>query len=358
MRSRFAATLVITIAAGCGTNGDIASKPIGDDVLAEECEWQSAAEPADADVPLCDLEFREVVRLEGSGEGVAPDYPVQVFRDGTYVTGTYQRGKIAHWGPDGRFIGTLGTGPGEGPGEFDHASDLVQASDDEFFVFTGLQLVHRYSVGDGFLRSFRLPTYGGVSGAAAYEDGVVVSAFDLDGFRSIRIQGDSVEKQGVLAPPGGILLLTATEDVGVWSAIANRYVLRRHAWPLGAAVDSLVPDRDWFRGPEGREALLYGIQADSRGLIWAAGIAPTPDAPPRRRPAGVDMPVSEEDEAEAMKHTDFVIDAHTPDGRLVATVRFDTLEEAPSPMPAGLWYRRTPDELSIVILEAVLVARR
>ena len=45
-------------------------------------------------------------------------------------------------------------------------------------------------------------------------------------------------------------------------------------WPGGIVVDSLVVNRDWFRGPEGWDALLYGLQADSRGLIWAARVAP------------------------------------------------------------------------------------
>ena len=67
--------------------------------------------------------------------------------------------------------------------------------------------------------------------------------------------------------------------------------------------------------------------------------------------------MTEEDEAEAIRHTDFVIDGFTPDGRLVASVRFDTLEETPRPMPGGLWFRPTEDGLSVVILEALLVVR-
>ena len=78
----------------------------------------------------------------------------------------------------------------------------------------------------------------------------------------------------MLEPTGAWLLLAAVEGVGVWSATSDRYVLRRHMWPGGIVVDSLVVNRDWFRGPEGWDALLYGLQADSRGLIWAARVAP------------------------------------------------------------------------------------
>lgn len=334
----------------------MSSDPTGRPISTDECDWPSAPAPA-ADAPLCDLEFREIVRLAGSVEGVAPDAPVQVLRDGTYVTGTYSRGRIALWRPDGQLLNVLGTGPGEGPGEFDHASDFAQVSDDEFLVFTGLQLVHKYSMTEGFVRSFRLPTFGGVSGAAVYGDEVVVAALDVDGNRGFRVRGDSVQPQEVLEPTGALLLLAAVEGVGVWSANTGRFVLRRHAWPGGAVVDSLVPNRDWFRGREGWEAFLYGLQADGRGLIWVAGMAPDPDAPPRRPAAGVEVPITEEDEDKAIRYTDFVIDAFTPDGRLVTSVRFDTLEETPRPMPGGLWFRPTEDGLSLIILEALLVRR-
>ena len=358
-----AATLLALVSSvvGCRADGeapDVAgasTESVGDARHVDECDWLSTPAPGDPNLPLCDLEFREIVHLVGSIEGVAPNRPVQVLRDGTYVTGTYSRGRIAHWGPDGQLLNVFGTGPGEGPGEFDYATEFAQASDDEFFVFTGL--VHKYSMAEGFVRSFRLPTLGGVAAAAAYEDGVVVAAHDVDGIRGFRLRGDSVQPQGVLAPTGAGLLLAAVEGVGVWSATSDRYVLRRHMWPGGTVVDSLVVNRDWFRGPEGREALLYGLQADGRGLIWAAGMGPDPDAPPRRPAAGVEVPITEEDEADAIRYTDFVIDAFTPDGRLVASVRFDTLEETPRPMPGGLWFRPTEDGLSVVILEALLVPR-
>lgn len=61
--------------------------------------------------------------------------------------------------------------------------------------------------------------------------------------------------------------------------------------------------------------------------------------------------------AETITHTNFVIEALTPDGRLVASVRFDSLDDAPHPVAGNLWYRPSPDRLSIVIPEAVLAER-
>ncbi len=138
---------------------------------AGECEWLSAAGHADDNTALCDLKFREIVRLEGSIDGIAPNSPVLALWDGTYLTGTYTPGRLALWGPDGKVIDVHGTGAGEGPGEFDFASSLVQTSGDEFFVFTGHHLVHKYSISDGSLRSFRVQAVGGVAGAVLMEGG-------------------------------------------------------------------------------------------------------------------------------------------------------------------------------------------
>ena len=54
------------------------------------------------------------------------------------------------------------------------------------------------------------------------------------------------------------------------------------------------------------------------------------------------------------QYTDFVIEALTPDGDLVASVRFDAYADAAEPIHGDLWYRVTEDELSIVILKALL----
>lgn len=56
--------------------------------------------PEDADAPICDLSCREIVPLDGDVDGVIPQYPILVLRDGGYVTGTYSRGKLALWWPD------------------------------------------------------------------------------------------------------------------------------------------------------------------------------------------------------------------------------------------------------------------
>ncbi len=146
----------------------------------------------------------------------------------------------------------------------------------------------------------------------------------------------------------------------VWSVEHDRYVLRRHAFPSGSVVDSLVVTRDWFPGPRGNEGVIYGLHADGRGLVWTVASVADPDAPSDDwTTARLEEPVDlEEDPADAVKFRDMVIEAFTPDGRLVASARFDSYGEAAEPMHGNTWYRQTEDMLSIVVLEVRLTERR
>lgn len=100
MSWRVAAALAMSSLAGCHPDEQASSPASADALAGEDCEWLSAPMPEDADAPICDLSFREIVRLEGDVDGVIPQYPILVLRDGGYVTGTYSRGKLALWSPD------------------------------------------------------------------------------------------------------------------------------------------------------------------------------------------------------------------------------------------------------------------
>ncbi len=64
---------------------------------------------------------------------------------------------------------------------------------------------------------------------------------------------------------------------------------------------------------------------------------------------------SEEFRTWSDEHRDYVIEALAPDGRLVASIRFDSGRDSPgSPGHGSIWVRPTEDELTLVILEAVL----
>lgn len=307
MRWLVAVGLILAAATGCHPDEPASSAPSDDALSAAECDWRRAPEPGDADEPPCDIEFREVVRLEGDLDGVIPQYPVTVLRDGRYVTATYSRGRLALWAPNGEFLDVMGNGPGEGPGEFDNGA-----------VITGISTIA--------------------------------------GARGFVLRGDSIGEMGLLGRPRSFLLLAAADDIGVWSAEHDRYVLRRHSWPGGAVVDSVVPARDWFPDREDNVAQLGRLHADGRGLVWTVSGVADPDAPsgswPPRNEVAFD---SEEFQANNDKYRDTVIEAFAPDGRLVASIRFDSALDSPDPVHGSVWFRPTEDLLTFVIVEAVLI---
>ena len=187
---------------------------------------------------------------------------------------------------------------------------------------------------------------------------MILSVAADEGWQAYRIDGDSIQAMGLRLGSGGAFsMLTVAEDVGVWSANIDRYVLRRHLWAGGTMADSLVLSREWLSGAGESETIFYRLHADGHGLIWVAANVPHPDAPHHED----DTPIVRLEEAsgDAIEYPNYVmIEALTPGGRLVASARFDSLEDAPDPVEGSLWYRRTPDMLSIVILEAFLTEFR
>ena len=67
---------------------------------------------------------------------------------------------------------------------------------------------------------------------------------------------------------------SGAEDVGVWSANTDHYVLRSTLGWRGLGGFPVV-SRIGFRVPSGKH--FYALQDDSRGLIWALTNVPDPD---------------------------------------------------------------------------------
>lgn len=157
------------------------------------------------------------------------------------------------------------------------------------------------------------------------------------------------------------LVLTGRSVIHKYSTAGH--FLRSLHLPAGGGADSLVVARDWFPGPRENEAHLSWIHADGRGLIWTVVDVADPDAPPGSLPtwdvgAAEEQPIDDDPEALAairIKTRDTVVEAFTPDGRLVASTRFDSFRDAAIPMRGNLWYNMTEDMMSLIVLEAVLV---
>lgn len=254
----------------------------------------------------------------------------------------------------------IGRGAGEGPGEFDFASGLAEVAEGELLIRTGQPIVHGYTTGGRFLRSFRLPSQGAAGWAVAYGGTTIMTVPTPAGWQGLLLSGDGLREFGLRGRRGPSLFVAAAEDVGVWSAESDRYVLRRHGFPGGAVVDSLVVARDWLPGPSGNPGGLSGLHADGRGLIWITAGARDPDAPSDNwLPTEEEGPIEDLEAfvADSHRFQDTVIEAFTPDGRLVVSARFDSYREAGTPMRGNIWYRETEDGLAIVVLEAVLTER-
>ena len=359
MSWRVATGLAVSVAVACSADRETPPYSLGQRPPADECDWLGAPEPTDADEPLCDLKFRKVTRLQDV-DSVTPHPPVMVLRDERYVTATYSPGKVALWSPDGVLVDVIGGGTGEGPGEFDFAAGLLEVAEGELLILTGLPIVHKYTTSGRLLRSFRLPTRGAARTAVAYGGATIITAPTPAGPQGFVLSSDGFREFGLSGRRESELFVTAAEDVGVWSAEHDRYVLRRHAFPGGAVVDSLVVVRDWLPGPRGNPGGIHRLHADGRGLIWTAASARDPDAPSDNwLPTGEEEPIEDLEEflADAYRFQDTVIEAFAPDGRLVVSARFDSRWEAGTPMHGNIWYRQTEDGLAIVVLEAVLTER-
>ena len=327
---------------------------------ADECGWLAAPPPGNSAEAPCGISFREVARLE-EADSITP-YPVMTVVKGQYITATYDEGAFAFWAPGGELLDVAGEGPGEGPGEFSHPTGFAQVTEDEFLVLTGRITLHRYAVTGRFLRSHRLPAAGGAESAVTYGDIAIISARTPAGEQAFALQHDSIRPFGVPARLGSSLLLAAADQTGVWSVEHDRYVLRRHALPGGSVSDSLVVARDWFPDPGGYDAQIDWFHADGRGLLWTVVRAADSDAPGWCDDIDSDHQSLVLDDIEAYQARmigcdDAVIEALATDGRLIGSVRLDSMWDHPFPLHGNLWFQPSEDMLSIVILAAVLTER-
>ena len=266
-------------------------------------------------------------------------------------------------------MGTFWSRSGEAPAQVrassNYAIGFARSGDDEFWISTGSQVMQWYSASGRFLGSVRVFPHGGVGkgGVATYGNAVIATAPAFGGGATgFALHGDSVRSLGVFGAAGEpLIFLAAAEDLGIWSAPYDRYVLRRHFWPTGAVSDSIVIAREWFPGPADNPANVFGLHA-GEGLLWALTAPADPDAPDESLVMSeVESAAANYDVSAILARQDIfrdnVIEAFTPDGQLVASIRFDTFRETPQPIHGDLWFRITDDELSIVILEARLIPR-
>lgn len=326
-------------------------------------QWQGRSVAVGDEAP-CTIEFREVTGLRSQSGGIAARRPVTAGPGGTYLTGTYQPGLVAVWSPEGELIRVMGSGRGEGPGEFGNVASMIVGSDSVVNILPGLPHWHRYTWGGDFLETVRTKSIGGLSEAAIGPDGVLVAKTQgPEGARlvlwrpgsEVRIVDGSFGADGV-----SWALISASPRMGLWSAVHSRYTIRRHALPEGAVDFEIHRRVEWFRSNdrENEESppIVFGLTVDDRGLLWVWTNVLDSDAPTTPRPRA-DSPEDVNPEI-ANRYRDYVLEVFGTDGTLIASRRYDRAQDVAVGVAAGVWVRTEDDLLrSLTIVEPILESR-
>lgn len=369
--ARLFALLILT-AASCTespparteTDASVVSEVCGV-VVGEPPLGQGEVVAAGDDAP-CTIEFREVIRLQSRSDGISARVPATTGPGGTYVTATYQPGRVAVWSPEGELIRVMGNGDGEGPGEFWQAASMVVGADSVVNILPGLPHWHRYEWAGEFIETIRAPAIGGLGEARIGPDGLLVATTQgPEGARLVLWSpGEEVRiVDGFFNTNGfGYGWISASPRTGLWSAVHSRYTIRRHALPSGS-VDFEVHRRvDWFRssGPKFDESapVVFGLNVDDRGLLWVWTNVPDPDAPSAPRPRSSYSPDDADRDVVAGRYRDYVLEVLSRDGEVIASRRYDRPQDVALGATADLWVRTEADVLrSLTIVEPILVRR-
>jgi hypothetical protein len=305
--------------------------------------------------PACELEFIEVVRLRGREEDWAPRPPIAAGPGDTYVSATYQPGRLARWSSDGELERIFGRGEGEGPGEFGQANEIVVGPDSVIYVMSGPR-AHLYAPDGEFLETIRWPGTSAPRNAVVTSHGILLVStrlVDGSGVHPVVLawrDGDWEVIESRTGNPGQRFSLTYSSGLGLWSAEAGTYELIQHAMPGGEVRFRVGRTANWF--PRDDPGGLYGILADDRGFVWALVNTPSPDAPAGPMPRARSP---EEVRSIVAAYRENMIEALAVDGRLIASRRYPDPRLAPTPMTPDRWYLQEDDLLrSVVILEPVL----
>lgn len=306
--------------------------------------------------PSCTVTFREVGRLEGSMDGVAPAIPITKLTDGRFVTATFSPGILAVWDPDGNLLSTFGEGPGQGPGEFSALASIVAMGGDTVAAVSSRGVVNVYSAQGGFqfsLRPQRLPMFGQLEWIPP--EGLL--GLGRQG-TLVRIQGDSVTETEAVLDSTEVMRFASSDGASLWAGDYRsyritevlpdgtlRHVIERHAYGFEPSTDD--PD-----GPN-----LFDLIVGENRLIWVGVGAPDPDPPSAPKPTRYES--ADEVMAVAAEYLDSHFEIISPTGDLVASIVYDDPQDAPRPISASLWYRIDDDLLrSLILLEPVFTERR
>lgn len=252
--------------------------------------------------PDCEIVFREVATLGDSSDpgtvwhGAAGDgCMVGRLSTGEFLLGGVTGGgEIFVYGPDGRFLRSIGR-QGEGPGELRNtARVLVGQGDTLFVVDDGNVRMQVLTPSGDFVQSFRIPApyrrFARLQGGGFVFSGSVDRAGDTM-FHLMDQSGREVSRLGpsTTAQPEverGLVSPRTDGSGGFWTASILRYSMEEWSadgMPVGRltrAVDWFPPDPDFpdevyesIPPPTG----LFHMGEDDVGRIWTYVLVPDPE---------------------------------------------------------------------------------
>lgn len=262
--------------------------------------------PSEPTCRRCEIVLRRVAVLRGLPDTVSLDYGIFVAQDRRgrfFVTPGFPRYYAVVYGPDGRFLRTLGR-DGEGPGEIRYAQYILPGPGDSISMFDPLlrrmtvfspelqpartSLSDLWVIGDALrlpggriLAQSRIPSRdrAGYPLHAATPDWRVVTSFGSDGSLHPDRYMDQVRALGASTPSR------------VWVAWRNRYQVE--LWTVnGNHLKTLTRQPAWFApwqqsnrpaDVEPPEPLLRSVRQDATGHLWVFINVPDARWKPGRR---------------------------------------------------------------------------
>ncbi len=279
-------SLLALLLLGCGDGRRSQNLPLVADATAlpgQPCNVESATE--------CRIVgFDEVVLSTRESEPLPVGLPAMDSGGRTFL-GTYEKGVVGVWGPDGTFIRRLGR-EGQGPGEISgspslwvDSGDTLHAMDnDGVWTVFGPDLEYVRRVSGLSLPFFRWGTFLG--------SGLLVAAYGSPLFRVVDKDGAVVRSFGTPTAADNAYprrVVSAAPDSGVFWAIAQ-YKMVLEEWSIDGTLlrsidvqGSIFPDRDVDYVPPEEPIpdnypppTIVDLQISDDGVAWVSGALPDP----------------------------------------------------------------------------------
>ena len=253
----------------------------------------------------CTIALAHVVSIDPTDEPLPRQLDSHLTRDARgrfYVAPTYVDGVFTVYGPDGRFLRTVGRF-GSGPGELRYPQFVHRFGVDSLLVVDvglgrGVVLDSGYAVARTFL--YALPRARSI---ALRDDGIVVLPYAAERngppLQLMDWNGKPLQAFGVPLRVEGTVPFATTSDGGTWLVRPKEYVLE-HYDRAGALTRVLRRDAAWFEPwtEDGipRQPAVRSVAIGAEGILWTLVSRPVrgwKEPAPRVAPDGAHpLPIS------------------------------------------------------------------